>query len=174
MTLRDDSFGSVEEVTAYTRHILRGQSAFNSTTQPSVSEVEKMIDRQSAQLNEAIQAAGFAPSTVRSNSTAKLSCDDYVVVQVAGHVELTQPGEGFAGDANNRSGQFLTLLGMSPDEFVDTKTQAWQRAGIAVADSVSQGLTFTGLDRHSERSDPDDTTREQPLFRRHKFEHDEL
>ena len=32
MTLRGDSYGTVAEVTAYTRHLLDGQSAFNSTT----------------------------------------------------------------------------------------------------------------------------------------------
>ena len=45
MTLRLDSYASVAEVTAFTRHLLDGQSAFNSTTRPTVTELEKFIDR---------------------------------------------------------------------------------------------------------------------------------
>jgi len=63
MAIRADSFSSTSEVKAFTRHLLDGQSAFNSTTRPTATELEKFIDRASGVLNVAIARAGFTPST---------------------------------------------------------------------------------------------------------------
>lgn len=172
MAIRADSFSSTGEVRPYIRHMLDGETGLNEVSLPTADEVETMIDRISGRLNVAIWQAGIDPSNIYGNSTAKLDCDEYVTAQVVARVELTRPGEGYGEQEGSRHGAFLGLVEMTAEEFVDSREKAWRRMGVSVTDPVSQGLAFTALDKHDERSDPDDTTREQPKFRRGQFEPD--
>lgn len=171
MAIRSDSFGSVAEVTAYTRHLLDGESGYSVTTRPTLTEVEKFIDRASALVNACISAAGFTPATVYANSTAKLALDDWVVTKAARMVELTQRGTGYSEAEGSRLAGFD---GMMKDAcaYVQGLTAGWKELGITVNQPSSEGLTFTALDKHSQRSDPDDTSREQPRIRRRQFDYD--
>jgi hypothetical protein len=63
MAIRGDSYSSTGEVKAFTRHLLNGQSNFNSTTRPTVTELEKFIDRASGVLNLAASAPLLCMST---------------------------------------------------------------------------------------------------------------
>jgi len=167
MTLRADSYGSTGEVRANTRHLLDGQTTFNSTTRPTVTELEKFIDRASGVLNLALRGVGLAvPIT---NSTAKLSCDDWVVNHASAHVELTQRGAGFSDGENTRAGSFMSL-NQSAQDFASMYALGFKRLGVTVSDSASDGLQFTGLDARPERDDPDDTTLRQPIFQRGQFD----
>ncbi len=169
MTIRADSFSSVNEVTAFTRHLLDGQSAFNSTTRPTVTEVEKMIDRASGVLNTALALEGFAPSAVYVNSTAKLACDDYVTQEAAKQVEMTQRGTGYGGEENSRVAAF-NMGRRNAERFVRENALGFIRLGISQTYRKSDGLTFTGLEIQSDRSDPDDTSLEQPKFTRGQWD----
>ena len=174
MALRSDSYSSTSEVRPYIRRILDDATGLNANTEPTVGEVETIIDRISGRLNVAIWKAGIDPSDVRGNSTAKLDCDDYVTAQAVAHIELTRPGEGWGEQEGSRHGAFLGLVEMSAEEFVESRDLAWKRMGLTVADPASQGLAFTAMKKHSERSDPDNTTREQPKFRRGQFDNKDL
>jgi hypothetical protein len=44
--------------------------------------------------------------------------------------------------------------------------------GVTQQNKLSDGLTFTGLDKQADRVDPDDTTLEQPAFERWQFDND--
>lgn len=167
MTLRGDSYGTVAEVTAYTRYLLEGQTAFNSTTRPTVTEVEKFVDRCSGVLNAALRGVGLTTPVV--NTTAKLSCDDWVVDRAAEYVELTQRGAGFNDEAGNRHSAFRNLQKSAAD-FAKENRLGFSRLGVGVTNKLSDGLQFTALDAVSERLDPDDTTLEQPIFTRHQFD----
>lgn len=167
MTLRADSYGSTSEVKANTRHLLDGQSTFNTTTRPTLTELEKFIDRASGILNVALRGVGL--SVPITNSTAKLSCDDWVVNHATAHVEMTQRGAGFSEDQNTRAGSFMAL-NESAQEFAAMMAIGFRRLGVTVSDKVSDGLQFTGLDARDQRSDPDDSTLRQPRFERGKFD----
>ena len=169
MTIRSDSYSSTGEVKAFTRHLLDGQSAFNSTTRPSATELEKFIDRASAALNLSLAKTGLSPSGVRANSTAKLACDDWVTAQAAMYVEMTQRGTGWSDAQGNRTSYFKGLYGRA-DEFTKGNALGFKRLGVTVSAPMSQGLTFTGLDALDERADPDDTALAQPKFRLGQFE----
>lgn len=169
MTLRADSYSSTGEVKALTRHLLDGQSTFNSTTRPPVGDVEKFIDRASGVLNMALAQGGFAASAIRANSTAKLSCDDWVTMQASMYVEMTQRGTGFSDAQGSRISYFKGLYNRAA-EFVDENKLGFQRLGVAQAHPMSEGLTFTGLDAQDNRTDPQDATVEQPLFTRRQFD----
>lgn len=167
MAIRSDSWGSVDEVEAVTPYALRGESDFSVTTLPTLAQVEKFIDRASGVLNNALIGEGFTPATIAANSTATLLCDDWVVTKAAGMVQLAQPGASF--DETDMSSN---IAGLYDDacKFVKSASRGFKLAGISVSDPASQGLAFTGIKKHSERSDPDNTTREQPVFRRHQFD----
>jgi len=169
MAIRTDSFSSANEVTAFTRHLLAGQSAYNSTTRPTLTEVEKFIDRASGVLNAAIAREGFAPSAVYANSTAKLACDDYVAQEAAKQVEMTQRGVGYSSQEGSRVSAF-NMKRKSAYEFISEQKLGFIRLGIAQNYKVSDGLAFTGLDAQDERSDPDDTALEQPKFVRSQWD----
>lgn len=170
MALRGDSYGTVAEVLAFTRHLMDGETTFNSTTRPTLTETEKFIDRVSGVLNSAIEQAGLtSPIT---NSTAKLACDQWVVAQAVNLVEFTSLGVGFNSEDGQRT---MTLSGLNKSAamFVQDNALGWKRLGVGVGAPTHQGLTFTGLDVYSERVDPDDTTREQPKFRRGQFDNED-
>ena len=166
MTIRGDSFSSTTEVTAYTRHLLDGQSAFNSTTRPTLTELEKFIDRASSHINVALAKEGFAPSTVYANSTAKLACDDWVTERASKYVEMTQRGTGYNEQEDSR----LQSMMVDASEFVCNMSLGFKRLGISQTYKMSDGLIFTGLDVQDDRSDPDDTSLEQPKFKRGQWD----
>lgn len=171
MAIRSDSYSSVAEVEAFTRHLHDGAGGFTSSTRPKLTEVETIIDRVSGALNTAIWRGGFNPSTISANSTAKLACDEYVTAQAVARVELVGPGRTMMGDENqSRAVTFVELYKMPPTEFVEEQTHGWRRMGLGVADPTSQGLAFTGINEHDERADPDSDTLEQPKFRRGQFD----
>jgi len=167
MTIRGDSYGSADEVLAFTKHLLGGEETFNAATRPTNIEVEKFIDRASGILNVALSGVGL--TTPVTNSTAKLSCDEWVISQAVGYVELTQRGAGFNASENSRHGSFLNLHA-SAQEFADIYRQGFERIGVGVSHRVSEGLAFTALDDQDERLDPDDGTLEQPKFKRGLFD----
>lgn len=169
MTIRADSYSSTSEVKAVTRHLLMGQTAYNSTTIPTSAEVEKFIDRASGVLNVALAGQGFAAASVRANSTAKLACDDFVTAEAAMWVELTQRGQGFSDGDSSRANRFAGLKTRA-ETFGRNSALAFKRLGVTVADPSSQGLTFTGLTAPADRADPDDSTLSQPAFTRSLFD----
>ena len=167
MALRDDSYGTVAEVLAFTTHLLDGKGAtFNSTTQPPLTQVEKFIDRSSSYVNIALNTHGF--TTPVTNSTAVLMLDDWVVGQAAMFTELTKRGAGFNDDEGSRTSSFKSL-GAAAMKFVDDNALGLKRLGVTVGHSLSDGLAFTALDDQDERADPDDSTLEQPMFTRGLF-----
>jgi hypothetical protein len=167
MAIRSDSYSSTAEVKAFTRHLLDGQTAFNSTTRPRVQELEKFIDKASGVLNVAVAQAGFSPQAVYSNSTAKLTCDDWVCNYAVRYVELTQRGTGYSEGEGSRTAAFK--MGKDAKDFVNMNSLGFVNLGITQNVRKSSGLQFTGLTEQSRRTDKDDATREQPFAQRHQW-----
>lgn len=169
MAIRADSFSSVAEVTGYVRHLLDGKPGFDAYTRPTLTEMEKFIDRVSAILNNLIQGAGFTPSTIYGNAVAKLACDDFVTIRAALYTELTQRGTGFSADEGSRTDAFASIY-KDAQAFIEMLVPGWQNAGLAPAITMSEGLMFTGMDAQDLRDDPSDTSKEQPFFSRRNFD----
>jgi hypothetical protein len=169
MTLRTDSYSSTAQVKTWTRHLLDGQTAFNSTTRPTATELENFIDRASAMLNIALAGHGF--STPVTNSTAKLGCDDWVTAQSSMYVELTQRGTGFSNAEGARTGFFKGLMGEA-EKWVLTNELGLKRIGVSVAHGRAEGLQFTGQAAVSERADVDDDALTQPTFTRAQWDNE--
>ena len=172
MAIRDDSFSSVAEVLAFTPHLLSinstTQATFNSTTRPTLTQVERFIDRASGVVNVNLWKAGFDPASVMANSTARLPLDDIVTMRGAAYAEMTQRGEGFSSEEGSRHAMFLGLS-TEVNEQIELNSLGWKRMGVAVANPSSEGLYFTGLLAQYQRTDPTDPTLEQPIFKRGQF-----
>ena len=166
MAIRADSYSSVNEVRAYVRHMLDGENTFDESTRPTLTDVEKFIDRASAALNVALNTVGL--TTPVTNSTAKLLLDDWVTDRAAAFVELTHRGAGFNDGENSRQQVFLNLAGNAA-EFVQANRLGMVRLGVGVGSALSDGLQFTGADALSQRDDPEDTNLRQPVFKRGLF-----
>lgn len=170
MTLRTDSYSSVAEVLAFTRYFLNGQTTFNSTTRPTATEVETFIDRASGLLNVAIEGQGM--SSPITNTTAKLSCSDWVTARAVTYVELTSRGAGYSEGEGSRIGAFLSGLAGDANKFAKDNAKGFKNLGVTQDYKLSDGLVFTALDAQSERTDPDDSTLAQPAFIRGQFDND--
>ena len=171
MALRDDAYGSTNEVAALSPIAAEGDD-FTSLTIPTKEQVETFLNRASGVLNMSLRRYGFDPAAVRANSTAKLACSEWVVSKAVAMVEKAQPGAGMPPP--DRNGDPIANLYKSASEFVADFVLGLKNEGIAVTDPASTGLTFTGLSTHSERSDPRNPGREQPLFRRRAFDNPEV
>ena len=168
MAIRGDSFSSAAEITAYTRHLLDGETLFNSTTRPTVTELETFIDRASGVLNVAIAGEGFTPSAVYGNSTAKLSCDDWVTQKATKYVELTQRGTGYSAEEGSRTAAFS--MTKDAQEFAEANAIGFIQLSIVQGIKLSDGLAFTGLDAQADRADRTNTALEQPYAERDQFD----
>jgi len=164
VALAANSYGTVAEVEALVRHLLDGASAFDGSTTPTLTEVETIVDRVSGVLNTALAAAGF--SVPVSNATAVLACDEWVVKWVIEELRKAYPHLGISTSEEFTDSNIFT----SAMEFVEMNEEAFKNLGETVSDETSKGLAYTGLLKHSERTDPDQTSYEQPKFRRGLFD----
>jgi hypothetical protein len=167
MAIRADSYSSTAEVKAFTRHLLDGQTAFNTTTRPRATELEGFIDKASGVLNVALSVAGFTPSAIIANTTAKLACSDWVTNYAVRYVELTQRGTGYSEAEGSRTAAFN--MSKSAKQFVSEMSLGFVNLGVTQNVKRSAGLQFTGITEQSQRADKDDTTKEQPFATRHQF-----
>jgi hypothetical protein len=166
MTTEAWAYGTVAEVQALTRHLLTG-GVFDEISRPTIGEVEIFINYASAQLNGALAGAGFTVPVTQS--TVLYELDAWVVAKAAMYVELTQPGAGYSDDQTSRTAVFERLAQMA-SEYVAMNANGWQELGAAFSSTTGAGLSFTAMNKRSERTDPTVTTREQPLFRRRQFD----
>jgi hypothetical protein len=85
------------------------------------------------------------------------------------YVELTQRGTGYNADEGSRTAAFEN----DAAEFVASMTDGFVNLGISQsAGSTSGGLSFTAMTVESQRSDPSDSTKAQPLFTRKGFDNE--
>lgn len=170
MAIRADSYGSVAEVVALTRHVLDGQSSFNSTTRPTLTDVETIIDRASAAINVCLAGKGFtSPITTAVNGTAHLMLSDFVVVKAAEYVELTAQSLSGFGVANDERPNVFGQMSGEACEYVDKVTSGLNEIGISLRWTPGVSVKFTGEDAADQRDDPKDPDLRQPRFSRGMF-----
>lgn len=169
MAIRSDSYSSVAEVVAFTRHLLDGEATYNSTTRPTLTDVEKFIDRASASLNVALSRQGF--STPITNAVAKLDCDNWVTIKAAQFAEMTAPGlTGFTPTADGRVNVFRQMSAEA-QQFAEIVTVGFAALGIARTEyEPGRALQFMGEDAGDQRTDIEDTSLRQPRFKRDQFD----
>lgn len=140
MSLRSDSYGTVADVRALTRHLLDGAESFDAFTRPTLEDVEGMIDRWSATLNVALLNRGIAVPV--TNVIAQQMCAQWVIRKAAAEVELTQRGTGWNDDEGSR------IRALRPDDMGDDLAlriaEALRQQGELTPGRAYAGLSFTG------------------------------
>jgi len=164
VALAANSYGSIAEVEALVRHLLDGGLAFSQETTPTKLEVEAIINRVSGVLNTALAADGF--SIPLSDATAVLACAEWVIKWSIIELRHAYPHLGISEEEDQPSGDIF----QAAHDFVELNAPAFKNLEETVDDAASEGLTFTGLLVRSGRSDPTNTSYEQPKFRRGLFD----
>ena len=164
MALAANSYGSVAEVEALVRHLLDGGLAFSQETTPTKLEVEAIVNRVSGVLNTALAANGF--SIPLSDATAVLACAEWVIKWSIIELRHAYPHLGISEEEDQPSGDIF----QAAYDFVNLNTPAFKNLEETVDDALSKGLVFTAQNKHSIRTDPDNTSYEQPMFRRRLFD----
>ena len=161
------NYSSTAEVVAITRQHLQGETTYNSTTLPTATEVSKFLQRAGAVLDVALANAGF--SVPVTQETAKLACDEWVTLMAAQFVELSQPLTEWGETGNTRAGMMAGLQAKAV-EFVADNDLGLKNLGVPTSDPAGQGVIFTGQEAQANRSDPQDSSLEQPKFTRGQFD----
>lgn len=144
MAIGANSYGSVAEVQALTGRYTNAGS-YDATTRPTLTQVEKFIDRVSAMLNLLLAEEGF--SIPISQADAKLVCDEFVVEQA---VQLCHGANGagpFApGSETLRSRTAFEIISREASEFVTQHAPGFEFLGATRARNLTYGLQATLTD----------------------------
>lgn len=159
MATAANSYGSVVDVAALNKRFTNNGS-FDTTTTPTLAQVERFIDVVSATLNMALSGEGFEIPV--SQADAKAALDGAVVEAVS---DLVQ--------AANSSGRFFTEKalerGVSPMRAVRREMAEWIEEQISGFSSLgvsrNSGVTSGILSRDSDESGDSVA----PLFERKAF-----
>lgn len=148
MAISANSYGSVEEVLAYTRHLLQGgHTTFSADTRPTLAEVERFIDRRSAIINACLAENGYAVP-VTAPQTARDILAYFVVQGAAADAELTAraAGTGGEGQEDRRERVFLREFDKACS-FIASVAFASLGAVQSRPSSSIAGIAFGGMTR---------------------------
>ena len=147
MPLSVNAYGSVAQVAAYVKHLCNASGTFDTTTKPTLTEVEQFIEQRSASLNACLAEAGYiVPVTTPSTATTLLGY--YAAMGAAGDCELSQRSAGYSEETNRRENKFLDEFDKACD-FIKSGAFAalgspQSSASPAVAGLYVGGRTRTG------------------------------
>lgn len=163
MAIGANSYGSVAEVEALVgRYTASG--SFTTSTKPTASQVETMIDRVSGMVNLLLAEQGFSiPLNTTDSADAKAVCDEFVVQQV---VQLCHGANGagpFApGSEQLRGRTAFQIISREASEFIGSHAAGFELLGATRDRNLTYGLQATTTD-----TDGDDLV---PMFDREDWE----
>jgi hypothetical protein len=156
MAIGDNSYGSVAEVQALCKRYTSAGS-FDATTNPTSTQVEKMIDRVSGILNVLLAEAGF--SIPVSQADAKLALDDFVVNQVVQLVGAANSHGPYApGSEMLKRATPGQIIMQEAEDFIGEHAVGFERLGAMRPYSATYGLECRDTD--------DDGDAIEPVFQR--------
>jgi len=164
MPLDGNSYGSVVGVAAYVKRLANNASTFDTTTRPTITEVEAFLDQSSDTLNGWLARSGYVIPVTQADAVNVLS--RYANLGAAGHVELSQRAGGYdAEDENRRENKFLDLFKLAEAYIESGALSALGAATVSgsLPPPVS-GLRVGGGTRSGQAL--------RPMFRRTSFGHD--
>lgn len=162
MAIGANSYGSVAEVAALTPlYATATGQTYDANTRPTLTQVEKFIDRVSGIVNVLLAEAGFAIPV--SQATAKLLLDDFVVMQVVHLAEFANGAGPFVSGGTEMRYESPTRVIMRDAELFI----AAHAAGIeALFSTRTRHLTY-GLQIRTEDDAGDEIV---PIFQRKMME----
>lgn len=159
MSISPRSYGSVPEVAALTRRYTNG-GAYDATTNPTITAVEKWIDHVSAILNTSLAAEGFEIPLKQAD--AKVACAGIVIEAAA---DLCH--------AANSAGRFFTdtalARGVSPLRAIRREIDEWVKEQAAGLESLGAARSRTLLGSILSRDTDESGEDIFPIFQRKGF-----
>jgi len=153
MTLRSDSYGSVDGVAAYCRHAT-DNGAFTGVTTPTLAQVEAWIDARSAVLNGWLATAGYTvPVTA---SAAVIALARYANLGATADVELAQRAGGYSADSEDTREQRFERLFAAAHDWIMSGAPGDLGAGSSstVVDASLRGLAVGNREAGGGRHTP--------------------
>jgi hypothetical protein len=138
MSIGANSYGSVAEVEALVSRYT-DDGVFTAATRPTLTQVEKFIDRVSALVNVLLAEQGFDIPV--SQADAKLTLDDFVVAQVVQVCHGSNGAGNFApGSRALRSGTPFMLITREAAEFIEAHADGLELLGATRTRHATDGL----------------------------------
>ncbi len=159
MAIADNSYGSVDEVAALTRRYTNKSAAYDATTTPTITQVEKFIDRLSGRLNVMLAEAGFV--TPVSQPDAKLALDDFVVTEVVDYCHWVNSAGRFMNTKRLRGKTPAAVVDGEAADFIQLHAVGFSELGATRTRKLTYGMTYRDTD------DNGDTIK--PMFQRSAF-----
>ena len=159
MSLDGNSYGSVAGVAAYVP-TYTNVGAFDTSTTPTLAQVESWIDEVSAIANTGLRAAGFTVPMTQADAVRAIR--GLINQQVAALVQLSRGAGRFASERALNSS--LSAIGMIRKElldFIEINGDGWEALGANRAASKRDEISFRDTD---EAGDPT-----APIFQRKGF-----
>lgn len=164
MPLDSNTYGSVAGVAAYTRRLTNSASTFDTSTRPTLAEVEAFLDQCSDTLNGWLASAGYVIPVTQADAVRVLA--RYANLGAAGHAELSQRAGGYdADDENRRENKFLDMFQMA-EAYIQSGALSALGATIVAGSLPSpvSGLRVGGSTRTGQAL--------RPIFTRTSFSND--
>lgn len=164
MTLDPNAYGSVTGVAAYVRRLSNSAATFDTTTRPTLIEVETFLNQCSDTLNGWLARSGYVIPVSQADAVNVLS--RYANLGAAGHVELSQRAGGYdADDENRRENKFLDMF-MLAEAYIESGALAALGAATVPGSLPSpvSGLRVGGSTRTGQAL--------RPIFSRTMFNND--
>ena len=152
MAIGANSYGSVDEVEAMTGRYLRDH-AYDSSTRPTLKQVETFIDNASATLNVMLAKAGFVIPI--SQASAKAACGQLVVEVVVDLCHAANStGRFFTERALERGIAPMVVLRREMADWVAEMAPGLELLGAARSYSQMDGIAFRDTDNSGAETSP--------------------
>lgn len=156
-------YGSVAGVAAFVKHMTNAAGTFDTTTEPTLVEVEAFLDQACDTLNGYLARNRYVIPVTAARAVDVLA--RYANLGAAAFCELSQRSAGYSDDENRRENKFLTLFERAESYIASGALQA---LGAAVqTDGVPpplSGFRVGGATRTGQRL--------RPIFTRTGFGND--
>ncbi len=157
MAVGAKSYSAAADVAALTGKFT-ASGAFTASTNPTLTTVEKWIDRVSGILNVLLAEQGFVIPVTQAD--VKLVLEQYVVTQVADLVNYANSAGRFFQDKNLKTGPWQAIQ-KEAAEFIAEHAEGLQKLGASRTTGGLDGLDFRESD---DAGDPI-----EPMFSRKQF-----
>jgi len=140
VALGSNSYGTVAEVGALTPlYATATGTTYDATTRPTITQVEKFIDRVSAIVNVLLAEAGFAVPVTQAD--AKLALDEFVVMQAA-HLAAYANGAGpfVSGGEEMRYTTPTRVITKDAELFIADHADGFEALGATRIRTLTYGL----------------------------------
>jgi hypothetical protein len=156
MAIGSNSYGSVDEVEALTLRYTDNGS-YDADTRPTLTQVEKFIDRVSGILNVLLAQAGFEVPV--SQADAKLALDDFAVDQAAQLCHAANGAGPYApGSTELRGRRARSAIIEEAEAFIASHAAGFEALGATRDRHLTDGLAC--------RTEDDDGDELVPFFDR--------